>query len=60
MMLWRNQVLSETEKKPGVLAAAEQHGDVQLLNHHGTGGPTGDSQFPTGLQAVPPKILTGL
>ena len=53
-MLLLNQTLNERENC-GVQAAAESYGDEQLINYHGTGGPIGNFQFPTGAQAVLPQ-----
>ena len=53
-MLLLNQTVNETEKH-GVLTAAERYGDKELPNYHGTRGPIGNSQFPTGVQAVLPQ-----
>ena len=49
-----NPILNETEER-GLPALAEKYGDRQLINYHGTGGPMGNFQFPTGAQAVPPQ-----
>ena len=46
-------------QKHGVLVAAERYGDEQLLNYHGTGSLIENWKFPTGAQAVRPKILIG-